>query len=181
MLGSRRRGWLPTRIFPGPRPAGAPPAGSVPLAPPATPPSADWLRELTFALLCVASAGALLYSSVALLQARLVPDALRSGLVLVLAALAAVAAAQLLDNMTARTIAGGVLTLAVIGAAARIADVISSHWTLVVAAAVVALTGAVVSLLPPLVRTGPEIAAAVALVIIGFFLTVDGLRAALAP
>ncbi|MFI5890782.1 SCO7613 C-terminal domain-containing membrane protein [Actinoplanes sp. NPDC051513] len=180
MTGPRRR-WLRTRIFPGPRPAGAPPAGSVPLAPPATPPSADWLRELTFALLCVASAGALLYSSVALLQAQAVPDAVRSGLVLVLAALAAVAAAGLLKNLLARNITGGVLTLAVIGSAARIADVVDPRWTLVVAAATVAVTGAVVGLLPPLVRVGPEIASACALVILGVFLTIDGLRAALAP
>ena len=180
MTGQRRR-WMPTRIFPGPRPAGAPAAGSMPLAPPATPPSADWLRELTFALLCVASAGALLYSSVALLQARVVPDALRSSLVLVLAALAAVAAASLLDNLLARNITGGVLALAVIGSAARVADVVSPHWTMVVAAATVAVIGAVAGLLPVLVRTGPEVAAAVALVIIGVLLTLDGVRAALAP
>ncbi|MFC7276820.1 SCO7613 C-terminal domain-containing membrane protein [Paractinoplanes rhizophilus] len=180
MTGPRRR-WLRTRIFPGPRPAGAPPAGSVPLAPPATPPSADWLRELTFALLCVASAGALLYSSVALLQARAVPDAMRSSLVLVLAALVAVAAAGLLDNLPARNITGGVLTLAVIGSAARTADVVDPRWTLVVAAATVAVAGAVVGLLPQPVRVGPEIASACALVILGVFLTIDGLRAALAP
>jgi hypothetical protein len=180
-MSGRRPRWLPTRIFPGPRPAGAAPAGSVTLAPPKRPPSADWLRELTFALLCVASAGALLYSSVALLQARVVPDALRSGLVLVLAAFTAAAAARLLDNVVARNIAGGVLTLAVIGASARIADVISPHWTLVVAAAAVAITGAVVSTLPLLIRTGPEIASAVALVLIGIVLTIDGLRAAIAP
>ncbi|WP_433374933.1 SCO7613 C-terminal domain-containing membrane protein [Actinoplanes sp. CA-142083] len=180
MTGQRRR-WLRTRIFPGPRPAGAPPAGSVPLAPPATPPSADWLRELTFALLCVASAGALLYSSVALLQAQVVPDAMRSGLLLVLAALTAVAAASLLKNLLARNITGGVLTLAVIGSAARIADVVDPRWTLVVAAATVAVTGAVVGLLPPMIRVGPEIASACALVILGVFLTIDGLRAALAP
>jgi len=180
-LSGRRRRWLPTRIFPGPRPAGAPAAGSTPVAAPARPPSADWLRELTFALLCVASAGALLYSSVALLQARLVPDALRSGLILVLAALTAAAAAWLLDNVIARNIAGGVLVLAVIGAAARITDVVSPHWTLVVAAATIALAGAVVALLPQPVRTGPEIASAIALVIIGLVLTVDVLRAGLAP
>ncbi|WP_030435045.1 SCO7613 C-terminal domain-containing membrane protein [Actinoplanes subtropicus] len=180
LTGQRGR-WLRTRIFPGPRPAGAPPAGSVPLAPPATPPSADWLRELTFALLCVASAGALLYSSVALLQARLVPDAMRSAFVLLLAAVVAVAAAGLLRNLLARNITGGVLTLAAIGSAARIADVIDPRWTLVVAAASIAITGAVVGLLPTAVRSGPEIASAAALVIIGVFLTVDGVRAALAP
>jgi hypothetical protein len=181
MTGRRRWKWLPTRIFPGPRPAGAPAAATVPVAPPAAPPSADWLRELTFALLCVASAGALLYSAVALLQARVVPDALRSGLVLVLAALAAVAAAHLLDNALARNITGGVLTLAVIGSAARIADVVSPRWTLVVAAAAVAIIGALAGMLRAEVRVGPEIASAVALVIIGVFLTLDGIRAALAP
>ncbi|WP_127499612.1 SCO7613 C-terminal domain-containing membrane protein [Actinoplanes solisilvae] len=181
LSGRRRKGWLRTRIFPGPRPEGAPAAGSVPLAPPATPPSADWLRELTFALLCVASAGALLYSSVALLQARVLPDALRSGLVLVLAALTATAAAYLLDNLAARNIAGGVLVLAVIGATARIAGVVSPPWTLVVAAAAIAVAGAVVTLIPPEVRRGPQIASAVALVLIGVVLVLDCLRAALAP
>ncbi|GAB2598662.1 hypothetical protein Aab01nite_74770 [Paractinoplanes abujensis] len=181
LAGSRRRGWLRSRIFPGPRPGDAPPAGSVPLAPPATPPSADWLRELTFALLCVASAGALLYSSVALLQAQVLPDALRSGLVLVLAALTGAAAAYLLDNQVARNIAGGVLALAVIGATARIADVVSPHWTLAVAAAAVAVTGAVVTLVPAEVRRGPQIASAVALGIIGVILVIGCLRAALAP
>ncbi|MGX6602644.1 SCO7613 C-terminal domain-containing membrane protein, partial [Micromonosporaceae bacterium Da 78-11] len=178
--GSRRR-WLRTRIFPGPRPAGAPAAGSVPLTPPASPPSAGWLRELTFALLCVASAGALLYSAVGLLQAQVVSDALRSGLILVLAALTAAAAARLLDNVLARNIAGAVLTLAVIGAAARIADVVSPRWTLVLAAAVVAITGALVGLLPEQARRGPQFASAVALSLIGLFVAVDALRAALAP
>ncbi|GIM89288.1 SCO7613 C-terminal domain-containing membrane protein [Paractinoplanes toevensis] len=181
MTGRRRWRWLPTRIFPGPRPAGAPAAGSVPVAPPAAPPSADWLREITFALLCVASAGALLYSAVALLQAEVVPDALRSGLVLVLAALAALAAARLLKNLLALNIAGGVLTLALIGSTARIADVVSPRWTLVVAAATIAVIGALVGLLPPAIRVGPEIASAVALAIISVFLTLAGLRAALAP
>ncbi|GAA4597815.1 hypothetical protein BJY16_002485 [Actinoplanes octamycinicus] len=180
-LQPKRRRWTPTRIFPGPRPEGAEPAGSVPLAPPAEPPSADWLRELTFALLCFASAGALLYSSVALLSAQAVPDALRSGLILIAAASTVVAAAQLLDHPLARNIAGGVLTLAVIGAAARVAAVIDPRWTLVVAAAAVALTGAVVGLLPVTVRTGPQYASTAALAVIGLLVAIDTLRAAIAP
>ncbi|GAA0488513.1 hypothetical protein Ade02nite_72400 [Paractinoplanes deccanensis] len=180
LTGPKRR-WLRSRIFPGPRPAGAPAAGSVPLAPPATPPSADWLRELTFALLCVATAGALLYSSVALLQAQAVPDAVRSGLIVVLAALTGVAAAWLLDNLTARNIAGGVLALALAGSAARIADVVSPRWTIAVAAATVAVVGALVTLLPAEVRRGPQIASAIALGIVGVVLTIDCLRAGLAP
>ena len=181
LTGRRRWRWLPTRIFPGPRPAGAPPAGSVPLAPPATPPSADWLRELTFALLCVAVAGALLYAGGALISADAVPDAFRSGLVLVLAAVIASAAARLVNQLTARNIAGGVLTLSVIAACARIAAVASPHWTLAVASAAVAITGAVVGLVPEQVRRGPQYASAGALTIIGAYVAIDALRAAIAP
>ncbi len=180
LAGPRRR-WLPTRVFPGRRPAGAPPAGSVPLAQPATPPSADWLRELTFALLCVAVAGSLLYAGGALIGAATVPDAVRSGLILVLAAVIAAAAARLLDNVVARNIAGAVLTLAVIAACARIAAVASPPWTLVIAAAAVACTGAVVDRIPTEVRRGPHLASAVALTLISLFVAVDALRAALAP
>jgi hypothetical protein len=180
-LGRPKRRWLPTRIFPGPRPEDAPPAGSVPLAPPASPPSADWLRELTFALLCIACAGALIWSSVALLQAQVVVDALRSGLILVAAALLAVAAARLLKNPLALNIAGAVLTLAVIGTTSRLADVISPRWTLVIAAATVAVTGAVVGLLAEPIRRGPQYASAGALAVIGLIVSLDAIRAALAP
>ncbi|MDI6098355.1 hypothetical protein QLQ12_07035 [Actinoplanes sp. NEAU-A12] len=180
-LNRPRRRWMPTRIFPGPRPEGAPPAGSMPLAPPATPPSADWLRELTFALLCFASAGALLYSSVALLQAQAVTDALRSGLILVAAAGTAVAAARLLKNPMAMNVAGAVLTLAVIGAVARIAGVVSPNWSVVAAAATVAVTGAVIGMLAEPVRRGPQYASTGALVLLGLVVAVDALRAAIAP
>jgi hypothetical protein len=176
-----RRRWLPTRIFPGPRPEGAPPAGSMPLAPPAVPPSADWLRELTFALLCIASAGALLYSSVALLQASELGDALRSGLILIAAALTAVAAARLLKQPTAINVAGAVLTLAVIGAVARIAGVIAPNWSVVAAAATVAVAGAVIGMLSETVQRGPQYASTGALVLLGLVVGVDVLRAAIAP
>ncbi|MFI7598676.1 SCO7613 C-terminal domain-containing membrane protein [Actinoplanes sp. NPDC049681] len=181
LTGRKRRRWLPTRIFPGPRPAGAEPAGSVPLAPPATPPSAGWLRQLTFTLLCVAAAGALLYAGAGLLGADTVPDAVRSGLILVVAAVTASAAARLTDQITASNIAGAVLTLSVIAACARIADVASPAWTLAAAAAAVAVTGAVVRMLADEVRRGPQYASAGALTLIGLFVAVDALRAALAP
>ncbi|HWS33404.1 MAG TPA: hypothetical protein VN408_11750 [Actinoplanes sp.] len=179
--GPRRHRWSPSRIFPGPRPAGAPAAGSVPLAPPVTPPSASWLRELTFALLCLACAGALLYSSVALLQAQVVTDALRSGLILVVAALTGVAAARLLRNPLAMNVAGAVLTLAVIGAMARIAGVIAPNWSVVAAAATVAVAGAVVARLPEDVRRGPQWASTGTLALIGLVVGVGALRAAIAP
>ncbi|MEU8655648.1 hypothetical protein AB0C31_02825, partial [Actinoplanes philippinensis] len=176
-----RRRWLPTRIFPGPRPEGAPPAGSMPLAPPAVPPSADWLRELTFALLCIASAGALLYSSVALLQAQVLGDALRSGVILIAAALTAVAAARLLKQPMAINVAGAVLTLAVIGAMARIAGVVAPNWSVVAAAATVAVAGAVIGMLPETIRRGPQYASTGALLLLGLVVGVDVLRAAIAP
>ncbi|MEV4706547.1 SCO7613 C-terminal domain-containing membrane protein [Actinoplanes sp. NPDC049316] len=181
LTGRRRRRWLPTRIFPGPRPAGAPAAGSVPLAPPATPPSAGWLRQLTFSLLCIAAAGALLYATAALLSADAVADAVRSGLILILAAVIASAAARMVDHVLARNIAGAVLTLAVIGACARIAAVGSPAWTLAAASAAVAVTGAAVRMLADEVRRGPQYASAAALTLIGLFVAVDALRAALAP
>ena len=180
MTGTRPR-WRPSRIFPGPRPVGASPAGTVPLAPPTHPSSADWLRELTFALLCVAVAGALLYAGGALIGADAVPDALRAGLILVLAAVTASAAARLLQNLVARNIAGGVLALAVIAAFARIASVASPHWTLAAAAAAVAVTGAVARVVPEDVRRGPQYASAGALALIGVLVAVDALRAALGP
>ena len=180
LTGPRRR-WLPTRIFPGRRPASAPAAGTVPLYPPTTPPSADWLRELTFALLCVAVAGSLLYSLGALIGAEAIPDAVRSGLILILAGMIASAAARLLDNLTARNIAGAVLALTVIGACTRVAAVASPRWTLMVAAGAVACTGAVVGLVPAQVRRGPQVASAAALVVIGLLIAIDALRAALAP
>ena len=180
-LFGRRRRWLPTRIFPGPRPAGAPAAGSVPLAPPASPPSANWLREITFALLCFAVGGALLYAGGALIGADAVPDAVRSGLILVLAAVTASAASRLLDQVTVRNVAGGVLVLAIIAACARIADVSSPPWMLAIAALAVAVTGAVVSLVPEEVRRGPQWASAGALALIGLFVGVAALQAALAP
>ncbi|MEU4218577.1 SCO7613 C-terminal domain-containing membrane protein [Actinoplanes sp. NPDC026623] len=181
LTGRRRWRWLPTRIFPGPRPAGAPAAGTVPLAPPATPPSAGLLRGLTFGLLCLAAAGALVYAGAALLTADALPDAVRSGLILVLAALIVSAAARLVQRTLARNIAGGVLALAVIAAVARIATVASPAWTLAAAAAAVAVTGAVVRTVPDEVRRGPQYASAGALMLIGLFVAVDALRAAIAP
>ncbi|SDT70218.1 SCO7613 C-terminal domain-containing membrane protein [Actinoplanes derwentensis] len=162
--GARRSRWS---LFPGPQAA--------------SPPSADWLRELTFALLCLACAGALLNSSVALLQAQVVADALRSGLILVAAALTGVAAARLLRNPFAMNVAGAVLTLAVIGAMARIAGVIAPNWSVVAAAATVAVAGAVVVQLPEAVRRGPQWASTGALALIGLVVGVGALRAAIAP
>ncbi len=126
-------------------------------------------------------AGALLYAGGALIAADAVPDAIRSGLILILAAVTASAAARLLKNVPARNIAGGVLVLAVIATVARVVDVASPHWTLSAAAAAVAVSGAVVMQVPVQVRRGPQYASAGALTLIGLFVAVDALRAAIAP
>ncbi|MDT5043912.1 MAG: hypothetical protein QOE51_4897 [Actinoplanes sp.] len=180
-LTGRSRRWLPTRIFPGPRPAGAPAAASVPLDPGAVPPAARWLRELTFALLCLAVAGALLQAGGALIGAGAVSDAVRSGLILVLAAICASAAARLLGQVAVRNVAGGVLVLAIIAACARVADVAAPRWMLAIAALAVGLTGAAVRRVPEEVRRGPQWASAGALILIGLVAGVAALRAALAP
>ncbi|GAB1689531.1 SCO7613 C-terminal domain-containing membrane protein [Krasilnikovia sp. M28-CT-15] len=170
--------WAPAWLFPEADPATTGPA---PVGQPATPSSGGWLRELTYALLWAAVTGALIYAGAALISADTVADAVRSGIVLVLAAAVAAAAARLLDNVTARNVAGGVLTLAVIAACARVADVASPPWMFAVAAAAVAVTGLAVHRVPEEVRRGPQLASAGALTMVGLFVALDALRAALAP
>ncbi|RZU52159.1 hypothetical protein EV385_4003 [Krasilnikovia cinnamomea] len=165
--------WAPTWLFPE--------AGPVPPGQTAAPASGGWLRELTYALLWAAVTGALIYSGAALIGADAITDAVRSGIVLVLAATVAHAAARLLDNVTARNVTGGVLTLAVIAACARIADVASPPWMFAVAAAAIAITGIAVHRVPEEVRRGPQLASAGALTMVGLFVALDALRAALAP
>ena len=110
------------------------------------------------------------------------PDALRSGLVLVLAAVTATAAARLLDNLPARNIAGGRPDPR--GDRRGRPDRrrrrrragrwcwrpprsrSPARWS---------------ACCPPQVRRGPELASAVALTIIGIFVAVAAVRAALAP
>ncbi|HET9516270.1 MAG TPA: hypothetical protein VFO77_00940 [Actinoplanes sp.] len=173
----RRQLFAGSRVFPGPRPSDAPPTG----APAAPVPPATWLRELTFVLLAIAVGGALVYGSVALLSANVTWDALRSGVILVLAAATMATAARLLGKVRSRNVAGAVLTLAIIGATARTVAIGAPAWTLAAAAAVVALTGAVVRLVPDEVRRGPQLASAAALAVIGLVIALDAVRAAFAP
>ncbi|HYN95013.1 MAG TPA: hypothetical protein VES42_14285, partial [Pilimelia sp.] len=170
------------RFFPGPRPAGTTPAGvSGVTAPAPVPPSATWLRELMFALVTVGVAGGLAYATVALLDAAAPGAAVRAAGVLLLAAGIGVLAARISGNDTARQLAGGALTLAVLGAAARVTDVAAPGQALVSTAAVIALTGVVVRLLPDTWRRGPQWASAVAVTVLGIVVAGDVLRAAVAP
>jgi hypothetical protein len=144
-------------------------------------PTTPWLRELTWALHGLAVGAALLYAVIALVGTETVPGAFRAGVVLVLAAAIGLVGALSIDRAPLPTLAAGILTLAVIGAAGRIAAVALPGRALVLIALVVALTGLGVRALPEAGRRGPQLASAVALVVIGVVVAGSALRAALAP
>ncbi|GAA0796265.1 zinc ribbon domain-containing protein [Spirilliplanes yamanashiensis] len=173
--------WRGVRWLTGPRPEGAPPPGTEPPVASQSPPSARWLRELTFTLLAAAVVVALFFATAALTGADVTSDALRSGLLLVLAAVVGVVAAHLLDNRTIRSAANAVLVLSIIGAAARVAAVGAPAWTFAVTAAAIAVTGAAVRLLPDGERRAPQYASAAALAVVGVVVALDVLGAAVAP
>ncbi|MFI6759091.1 SCO7613 C-terminal domain-containing membrane protein [Micromonospora sp. NPDC050417] len=161
---------------PPPRPARAA-AWSTMAAPTTTP----WLRELSWTLHGLAVGAALLYAVIALVGTETVPGAFRAGAVLILAAAIGLAGALSAGRAPLPALAAGVLTLAVIGAAGRIAAVALPGRALLLIALVVALTGLGVRVVPEAWRRGPQLASAVALVVIGVVVAGSALRAALAP
>jgi hypothetical protein len=173
-----RTPWEPT---PPPPPPAPPPAWSTATATAATVPTIPWLRELTWALHGLAVGAALLYAMLALVGADTVPGAFRAGVVLILAAAIGLVGALSLNRAPLPEIAAGVLTLAVIGAAGRIAAVALPGQALLLIALVVALTGIGVRAVPETARRGPQLASAVALMVIGVVVAGSALRAALAP
>lgn len=150
-------------------------------APGSRPARAPWLRELTWTLHGLAFAVALLCASIALLAADTVPAASRAGATLLLAAGAGLAGALTLRRAPLPDVGAGILTLAVIGAAGRVAAVALPGRALLVIAAVIAVTGVGVRLVPQTARRGPQIASAAALVVIGVVVAGGALRAAFAP
>ena len=146
-----------------------------------TVPSTPWLRELTWALHGVTVGAALLYAVIALVGTETVPGAFRAGVVLVLAAAIGLAGALMIGRAPLPALAAGILTLAVIGAAGRIAAVALPGRALLLIALVVALTGLGVRAVPATARRGPQLASAVALVVIGVVVAGGALRAAVAP
>jgi hypothetical protein len=140
-----------------------------------------WLGEVTWAMHGVAVLTALGYAVTALLDARTVPTASQASVVLLLAAGVGLAGALSLGRSPLPDIAAGVLTLAVIGTAGRTAAVALPGRALVLIAAVIAATGLGVRALPDRARRGPQLAAAVALVVSGIMVAGGALRAGLAP
>ncbi|MCW3839824.1 permease [Micromonospora yasonensis] len=158
---------------------GAEPAGAEPAIPPARP--VPWLRELTWLLDGVAVAVALAYAVTALLRAETVPAAAGAGAVLLLAALVGLAGTLALRRPPLPDVGAGIVTLAVIGALGRVASVAFPGRSLLLIAAVIALTGFAVRAVPAAARRGPQFASAVALTVSGLVVAGGALRAGLAP
>jgi len=148
---------------------------------PAVPPATALLPKVTWAMHTVAVAAALVFAAVATLQATTPLGALVAGLVLVIAAAGGVAGATALGRPVVVDVAAGVLTLAVIGAAAQIVAVTVPGRALLLIAAVIALTGLGVRAVPEPHRRGPQLASAAALIVMGIIVAGTALRAAIAP
>ncbi|MEV0426661.1 permease [Micromonospora sp. NPDC050495] len=153
--------------------------GGDPVTAPARP--VPWLRELTWLLHGTAVAVALAYAVTALLRAVTVPTAAGAGVVLLLAALVGLTGTLVLRRPPLPDLGAGIVTLAVIGALGRVASVAFPGRSLLLIAAVIALTGFAVRAVPEAARRGPQLASAVALTVSGLVVAGGALRAGLAP
>jgi hypothetical protein len=163
---------LGTQIRPlplGPRPAGS------------APPSVFWLRELGWVLHGAAVGAALAYGVAAVATASTVPAAVRAGAVLVLACAVGMAGSLTLRQQPLRDLTAGLMTLAVIAAAGRVAAVAMPGRAMLVVSAVVVITGFGVHALRERDRRGPQLASAAALAVLGVVVAGNSLRAAIAP
>lgn len=165
-----------------------PAPGGSPLAEVAADPARDdnavatfWLRELTWVLHGLTVAGALGYAVAALIGASTVPTASQAAFTLLLAAGVGLAGALTLGKAPFPDIGAGMMTLAVIGAAGRVAAVALPGRALLLIGAVIALTGLAVRAVPRAARRGPQLASAVALTVSGIIVAGGALRAGLAP
>ena len=143
--------------------------------------SARWLRELTWVLHGLAVGAALIYGVAALVQATTVPTAVGGGVTLMIAAGVGLAGALVLRRRPLSDVAGGVMTLAVIGAASRVAAVALPGRALIVIAATITVVAFGVRSLPESGRRGPQLASTAALLVIGVVVAGAALRAAFAP
>ncbi len=139
-----------------------------------------WLRELTWVLHGLALAGSLLAATVALVTADSVPAALRGSATLLLAAAIGGYAALQIRRRPLPDMAAGLITLALVAGASRVAAVALPGRALLLIAAAVALTGLGVRALPDWARRGPQLASAFALALLGVVIAGAALRAGLA-
>ena len=143
--------------------------------------TARWLRELTWVLHGLAVGAALIYGVAALVQATTVPAAVGGGATLLIAAGVGLTGALVLRRRPLPDVAGGVMTLAVIGAASRVAAVALPGRALIVIAATITIVAFGVRSLPASARRGPQLASTAALLVIGVVVAGAALRAAVAP
>ncbi|GIF75543.1 SCO7613 C-terminal domain-containing membrane protein [Asanoa siamensis] len=143
--------------------------------------AARWLREMSWVLFGVAIGAALIYAVAGLVDARTLPAATVAGIALVVAAGVGLVGSLSLRRRPLPDVAGGIMTLAIIGAAGRVASVALPGHALVVIAAIIALIGLALRALPDDSRRGPQIASTAALLVIGMVIAGNTLRAAIAP
>jgi hypothetical protein len=126
-----------------------------------------WLRELTWVMHALALGGALAYGVAALVTADSVPAALRGAATLLLAAAVGLYGALQVRQRPLPDVAAGLMTLALIAGASRVAAVALPGRALVLIAAAVAVAGVGVRTLPDWARRGPQLASALALAVLG--------------
>ena len=143
--------------------------------------SARWLRELTWVLHGLAVGAALIYGVAALVQASTIPTAVSGGATLMIAAGVGLAGTFVLRQRPLSDVAGGVMTLAVIGAASRVAAVALPGRALIVIGATITVVALGVRSLPESGRRGPQLASTAALLVMGVVVAGAALRAAFAP
>ena len=143
--------------------------------------STGWLREVTWVLHGVAVGASLAYATVALATAHELRSAVPAAGAVLLGAGIGLAGALSLRQYPLPDVAAGVLTLAIIGSASRVAAVGLPGRALVVIAGAVAVTSAGVRVLPPASRRGPQLAASGALTVLGVVVAGLAVRAAAAP
>ncbi|GIH08189.1 hypothetical protein Rhe02_62560 [Rhizocola hellebori] len=143
--------------------------------------SNHWLWEISWVLHGVAIGSAAVYALAALLKPTDVAGASRAALALLLVSVVGLFGALMLRRRPLGDVAAGALTLAVIGAAARVALVAIPEQAALVVAVVVFGTGVAVRALPHASRRGPQLASAAAVAVLSIFVIADVLRAAMAP
>jgi len=133
---------------------------------------ADWQRYLAWVLHGLALGAAAGYAATALALATTPAEAVRGGSVLVATAGVGVLGALTLRRDPLPDVAGGLMTISVIVAAARVAMVAATpDRTLLLVSVVVAAAGWAGRILPEAARRGPQVASAVALVLMGTLVT----------
>jgi hypothetical protein len=143
-------------------------------------PLAGWQRHLAWVLHGLALGAGGGYAITALALAGTVPDAARAGSLLVAAAAVGVGGTLILRQRPLPDLAAGLMTIAIVVSAARVAVVAVPDRTLLLVSVVVAATGLAGRSLPATARRGPQLASAAALALLGTFVTALAVRAGIA-